>query len=74
MPLGLAVACGILGVVLAVARDGWMAFFFAVAVSGDIAVLPLLCLVILPTWLLVSRAPEMLVSPDPPRMTETTAG
>ncbi|MHA7208152.1 ion channel protein [Arthrobacter sp. MDT1-65] len=61
IPLGLALACGILGVVLPVARDGWIALFIAVVVVGDAGVLPVLCVAILPAWLLVSRAPEMLI-------------
>ncbi len=61
VPVGLAVACGVLGIVLAVGRDGWVALFLGVVVTGDITVLPVLCLAILPAWLLVSRAPEMLV-------------
>lgn len=63
MPPGLAIACGILGVVLPVARDGWIALFIAVAVVGDITVLVVLSLVILPIWLMVSRAPEMMIGP-----------
>lgn len=64
LPLALAVACGVLGVTLAVARDGWVALFVAVTITGDVTVLPLLCIIILPAWLLVSRAPQMLVE-DP---------
>ena len=60
VPLGLAVACGALGTVLAVSRDGWIAIFIAVVVAGDIKLLPLLCFAVLPVWLLVARAPEML--------------
>ncbi|MFE4464857.1 ion channel protein [Oerskovia sp. NPDC056781] len=63
-PLGLSVASGVLGVVLAVGRDGWIALFVAVAVVGDVGVLPVLCLAILPAWLLVRTAPEMLVAPE----------
>jgi H+/Cl- antiporter ClcA len=63
-PLGLAVASGVLGVVLAVGRDGWIALFVAVAVVGDVGVLPVLCLAILPAWLLVRGAPEMLAAPE----------
>ena len=61
IPLALAVAAGVLGVVLAIARDGWIALFIGVAVTGGVMVLPVLCIAILPAWLLVSRAPEMLV-------------
>ena len=61
VPLTVAVASGVLGAVLAIAREGWIALFIAVAVTGSITVLPVLCIAILPTWLLVSRAPEMIV-------------
>lgn len=63
LPLGLAVACGILGVVLVIGRDGWLAIFLGVAIPGDITLLPMLCLIILPAWLLVSRAPEFRIVP-----------
>jgi H+/Cl- antiporter ClcA len=61
VPLAVAVGCGILGLTLAIARDGWVALFVAAAVTGSAAMLPLLCLVVLPTWLMVSRAPLMLI-------------
>ena len=61
VPLALAIACGVLGVILVIARDGWLALFLAVAVCGQIATLPVLCLVVLPVWLLARKAPEMIV-------------
>lgn len=61
VPISLAVASGILGVVLAVSRDGWVALFVAVMIPGDVSLLAVLCVVVLPAWLLVSRAPEMRV-------------
>lgn len=73
LPALVAVACGVLGAVLAVGRDGWLALFIAVAASGEIEMLPLLCIVVLPTWLLVTNAPEMIVhedkDPDPSHVT-----
>lgn len=66
LPLSLAVACGVLGVLLVVCRDGWLAIFIAVAIPGDITVLPVLCVVVLPAWLLVSRQPEFRIVPDAP--------
>lgn len=65
IPLPVAVASGVLGLTLAAARDGWIAIFIAADVTGSVTVLPLLCLVILPTWLMVSRAPLMLIRPKP---------
>lgn len=70
MPLGLALACGVMGVVLPVARDGWVALFIAVVLVGDATVLPVLCIAVLPAWLMVSRAPEMLIHEAPPPVTK----
>ncbi|MEJ3405374.1 ion channel protein [Rathayibacter sp. YIM 133350] len=61
VPAVVAVGAGVLGMVLAVSRDGWIALFVAVAVTGSVTVLPILCIAILPVWLLVSRGPEMIV-------------
>ncbi|WP_353827085.1 ion channel protein [Agromyces sp. SYSU T0242] len=63
VPLALAVSCALLGILLVVTRDGWLALFLAVAVSGDISLLPWLTAIVLPTWLLVSRAPEFRIIP-----------
>jgi len=61
VPLTVAIGAGVLGMVLAVSRDGWISLFIAVAVTGSIPVLPVLCIAVLPAWLLVSRGPEMIV-------------
>lgn len=63
VPISLVVACGVMGLVLVVARDGWLALFVAVAVTGQITLLPVLCIIMLPAWLLVSRAPEFRIVP-----------
>jgi H+/Cl- antiporter ClcA len=68
LPVSLAIAAGVLGCVLVASGDGWISLFIAVAVSGDIATLPMLCIIVLPTWLLVRVAPEMIVklkAPEP---------
>ncbi|MET4059480.1 H+/Cl- antiporter ClcA [Arthrobacter sp. UYP6] len=62
VPVSLAVAAAVLGLVLAVARDGWMALFIAVVITGDATVTGVLCLALLPTWLLVTNAPHMLAA------------
>jgi H+/Cl- antiporter ClcA len=64
LSMSLVVACAVLGIVLVVARDGWLAIFVAVAIPGDIALLPVLCIVVLPAWLLVSQAPEFRIRPE----------
>ena len=72
IPIGLAVACGVLGMVLVVARDGWLAIFLAVAIPDDIGILPMLCVIVLPTWLLVSQAPEFRILPSSAPQEPTT--
>ncbi|WNM24839.1 ion channel protein [Demequina capsici] len=61
MPLALAVAAGVLGAVLAIGRNGWLALFMAAVFGGSMASLSVLTIALLPVWLLVARAPEMLV-------------
>ena len=71
MPISLAVACGAMGIVLAASRDGWLAIFVGVTLTGDIALLPILCVVVLPVWLLVTKAPELVVHPAEPAPAST---
>ena len=59
-------SCGTLGIVLAATKDGWIAIFVGVALCGDLAVLPLLCLIVLPVWLIVTKAPELVVHAHEP--------
>ncbi|WP_243075796.1 ion channel protein [Microbacterium sp. SS28] len=67
MPISLAVACGVLGITLAATKDGWIAIFVGVALCGDVTVIPLLCIIILPVWLIVTKAPELVVHPSEPK-------
>lgn len=68
IPLIVAISCGVLGTVLVVARDGWLAIFMAATTVADIRILPLLCIVILPLWLLVAKRPQMLIPPPSPAL------
>ncbi|WP_291056991.1 ion channel protein [Herbiconiux sp.] len=74
IPVTVAIAAGVMGMVLAIARDGWIALFIAVAVAGSITVLAVLCIAILPVWLMVSRAPEMIVHPPAPKSAPPLSG
>ena len=58
---------------MVVARDGWLALFVAAAVAGDLTLLPMLCIIILPAWLLVSAVPEFRIVP-PGAAATTPAG
>jgi H+/Cl- antiporter ClcA len=72
LPVGLAVASGVMGVVLAVTREGWLALFIGVAVVSDIGVLPSLCIAILPAWLIITKAPEFIVHTRAPSSVPST--
>ena len=61
VPVGLSVGAAVLGLTLAVTRHGWLSLFLAVTLVGQVTVLPVLCLAILPAWLLVSVSPPMVV-------------
>ena len=60
MPAAITVSCAILGMVLVVTRDGWLSLFMAAVVVPDTTLLPLLCMVMLPAWLLLAGRPLMI--------------
>lgn len=59
-----AVVCGVLGVLLAITRQGWLSLFTAAVLAADPNLLPLLCVAVLPAWLLVTGRPEMQLDAD----------
>jgi len=61
VPAAITVSCAILGLVLVVTRDGWLSLFMAAVVVPDTTLLPLLCIVMLPAWLLLAGKPMMMV-------------
>ncbi|WP_084557332.1 ion channel protein [Hamadaea tsunoensis] len=73
MPLAVAVASALLGVTIAITQQGWLSFFLAVAIVQDMKLIPLLCITILPVWLLVTGKPEMIIPPSPPARAEPLA-
>ncbi|MCX4676285.1 ion channel protein [Streptomyces sp. NBC_01433] len=64
VPPALAVSCAVLGVLLAITRQGWLSLFTAAVLVSDMAVLPLLCVATLPAWLLVTGRPQMQLHED----------
>jgi H+/Cl- antiporter ClcA len=67
VPLSLALAASVLGILLVVTRSGWLSLFMAATIVGQVGVLPALCIALLPAWLLVTDRPEMeIVSVEPP--------
>lgn len=63
VPEAVALSCALIGVLVAVTRSGWLALFMAALMVGHPELLPLLCIAILPAWLVVSGRPEMVVAP-----------
>ncbi|MEU3717930.1 ion channel protein [Streptomyces californicus] len=64
VPPSLAVSCAVLGVLLAVTRQGWVSLFTAAVLVSNASVLPLLCAATLPAWLLVTGRPQMQLDGD----------
>ncbi|MER6368066.1 ion channel protein [Streptomyces sp. RLB3-17] len=60
----LAVVCAVLGVLLAVTRQGWISLFTAAVLVAQPAVLPLLVLASVPAWLIVTGRPQMQLRAD----------
>lgn len=79
VPQALAVGAATVGLLVAVARSGWLALFMAALMVGDATLLPILLVAVLPAWLLVTGRPEMVVRlpepspPQPARASPTTA-
>jgi H+/Cl- antiporter ClcA len=61
VPQGLAVACGVLGILLAITRQGWLSLFMASTVVASPPMIPVLCVALLPAWLLVTGKPPMQI-------------
>lgn len=62
VPAAITVSCAILGIVLVVTRDGWLSLFMAAVVVPNTTLLPQLCIVMLPAWLLLAGKPMMMVN------------
>ncbi|MDH6679010.1 H+/Cl- antiporter ClcA [Rhodococcus sp. LBL1] len=66
VPVTLAVACAVLGAVVVAVRSCWLGIFIPAAMVGSVTVLPVLCVAVLPVWLLVVRRPGMTIRPARP--------
>ena len=60
VPAAITISCSILGLVLVVTRDAWLSLFMAAVVVPDTNLMPLLCIVMLPAWLLLAGRPMMV--------------
>ncbi|MFF5448877.1 ion channel protein [Streptomyces sp. NPDC012888] len=57
-------SCAVLGVLLATTRQGWLSLFTAGVLAPAPGVLPVLCLALLPAWLLVTGRPLLQLKED----------
>ncbi|MGW2593767.1 ion channel protein [Streptomyces sp. NPDC001515] len=64
VPVSLAVTCGVLGILLAITRQGWLSLFTAAVLASDMDLIPLLCVATLPGWLLATGRPLMQLRED----------
>ncbi|MFG2354719.1 ion channel protein [Streptomyces sp. NPDC048521] len=60
----LGVATGVLGMLLAITRQGWVSLFTAAVLVSSPSILALLCISSLPAWLLVTGRPQMQLRED----------
>ncbi|MDT9697296.1 ion channel protein [Streptomyces sp. P17] len=58
------VSAAVLGVLLAVTRQGWVSLFVAAVLVSSADVIALLCVASLPAWLLVTGRPQMQLRED----------
>lgn len=58
------VSAAVLGVLLAITRQGWVSLFVAAVLVSSPGIIALLCFASLPAWLLVTGRPQMQLRPD----------
>lgn len=66
IPIPIGVSAGVLGILLAITRSGWLAIFMGIALVPDTQLLPVICIAALPAWLVVTGRPIMQVAPEAP--------
>jgi H+/Cl- antiporter ClcA len=62
IPEAIAVSASLVGILLAVTRSGWLAIFMAGLMVNDPAIIPILAIIVLPAWLVVTGRPEMVIT------------
>ncbi|MFG3296520.1 ion channel protein [Streptomyces sp. NPDC048179] len=58
------VAAGVLGMLLAITRQGWVSLFTAAVLVASPSIIALLCVASLPAWLMVTGRPRMQLRAD----------
>ena len=60
------VSAAVLGLLLAITRQGWVSLFVAAVLVASPAIIAVLCIASLPAWLLVTGRPQMQLRADGP--------
>ena len=63
IPEAIAVSASLVGILVAVTRSGWLAIFMGALLVNDPTITPILAIVVLPAWLVVTGRPEMVIQP-----------
>ena len=58
-------SASLVGILVAVTRSGWLAIFMGALLVNDPTITPILAIVVLPAWLVVTGRPEMVIKPRP---------
>lgn len=74
IPQALAVAASLLGMLVATTRSGWLALFMSAFLVGEAQMLPIMCIAVLPAWLVVTGRPELVISPPASPVPSAAAG
>jgi H+/Cl- antiporter ClcA len=61
IPEAIAVSASVMGILVAVTRSGWLAIFMGALMVNDPAIVPILAIIVLPAWLVVTGRPEMVI-------------
>ncbi|MFF7970865.1 ion channel protein [Streptomyces sp. NPDC007905] len=64
VPPALGVSASVLGILLAITRQGWVSLFTAAVLVASPVIIALLCVASLPAWLLVTGRPQMQLRKD----------
>jgi H+/Cl- antiporter ClcA len=65
VPQAIAVAASLLGILVSTTRSGWLALFMSAFLVGEAQMLPIMCIAVLPAWLVVTGRPELVVKVAP---------
>jgi H+/Cl- antiporter ClcA len=63
IPEAIAVSASLVGILVAVTRSGWLAIFMGALLINDPTITPILAIVVLPAWLVVTGRPEIIIGP-----------